>query len=241
MLLGRLREKKPLVHHITNFVVMNDTANVTLHIGALPVMAHAREEVAEMVEAADALVLNYGTLTPDWVESMLVAGRRANERGVPVVLDPVGAGATRLRTETGLRLLRELDVAIVRGNAGEVGALSGAGGAVRGVESVAADLDTVDLAREAADAWDAVVAITGPRDVVSDGERVLTVDNGHEWLATRTGTGCSVTAVTAAFAAVTSDHVLAAARDEQRVDPLRGAARDIRPEAVAEGARIADS
>ena len=210
-LLDRLREKKPLIHHITNFVVMTDTANATLHVGALPVMAHARDEVAEMVAAADALVLNYGTLSPSWVDAMLLAGRRANERGIPVVLDPVGAGATTLRTETGLRLLRELDVTIVRGNAGEVAALMGADGTVRGVESIDTGRDAAELAREAADAWNAAVAITGRRDVVADGDRLLTVDNGHKWLQTRTGTGCAATAVVAAFAAVAQDYGMAAA------------------------------
>ncbi|RLI07120.1 hydroxyethylthiazole kinase, partial [Candidatus Bathyarchaeota archaeon] len=108
-MLERIRRQRPLIHHITNFVVMNDTANVTLALGALPVMAHAKEEVADMVSMAGALVLNPGTLSPEWVEAMLVAGKQANELGVPIVLDPVGAGATRLRTESNLCLLEELD------------------------------------------------------------------------------------------------------------------------------------
>src|SRR5512142_2411264 len=99
--LEAIRSRKPLVHHITNLVVMNDTANATLALGALPVMAHAKEEVAEMVSAAGALVLNPGTLTPEWVEAMLIAGKRANELAVPVIYDPVGVGATKLRNETG--------------------------------------------------------------------------------------------------------------------------------------------
>src|SRR5205814_1108564 len=134
--LARVREQKPLLHHITNYVVMNDTANVTLHIGALPVMAHAAEEVEEMVSIAGALVLNPGTLSKAWVASMFLAGRRANERGVPIVLDPVGAGATTYRTQTFLQMLDELKIAVLRGNSGEIGALSGAGGEVKGVESV---------------------------------------------------------------------------------------------------------
>src|ERR671919_3213097 len=106
--LATLRERKPLVHQITNYVVMNETANATLALGALPVMAHAREEVEEMVGLASALVLNIGTLSEHWIEAMLLAGRAANERGTPIVLDPVGAGATRYRTETARRLLGEL-------------------------------------------------------------------------------------------------------------------------------------
>src|SRR5271157_5191292 len=110
-LLVRIRERHPLVHHITNYVVMNDTANLTLALGALPVMAHAKEEVAEMVAAAGALVLNPGTLSPEWVEAMLIAARRANELGLPVIYDPVGVGATRLRNETGRQFLSELRLA----------------------------------------------------------------------------------------------------------------------------------
>src|ERR671930_269573 len=123
--LRAIRERKPLVHQITNYVVMNETANATLALGALPVMAHAREEVEEMVALAGALVINIGTLSPHWVDAMLAAGRAASERGVPVVLDPVGAGATRYRTETARRILNDLDVTVLRGNEGEVATLLG--------------------------------------------------------------------------------------------------------------------
>ena len=120
-----LRQRRPLVHQITNYVVMNETANATLALGALPVMAHAREEVEEMVRLAGALVLNIGTLSPHWIEAMLLAGKAANEAGIPVVLDPVGAGATTYRTETARRILGDVDVAVLRGNAGEVATLVG--------------------------------------------------------------------------------------------------------------------
>src|SRR5437867_3191429 len=133
--LRELRERKPLVHQITNYVVMNETANATLALGALPVMAHAREEVEEMVRLAGALVINIGTLSPHWVEAMLAAGKAANAADVPVVLDPVGAGATTYRTETSKRILDEVDVAVLRGNAGEVATLVGVAAEVRGVES----------------------------------------------------------------------------------------------------------
>lgn len=207
----QIRQQKPLLHHITNFVVMNDTANITLHIGGLPVMAHAREEVAEMVGAAGALVLNPGTLTPAWVESMLVAGRRANELDVPIILDPVGAGATSLRTESNLRLLDELKIAVVRGNSGEIGALTGRGGVVKGVETVVEVKDPEEVAQALGRQYGLTAAITGPRDIVTDGQRVITVDNGHPMLKTITGTGCSATTMIAAFAAVERDYVLAAA------------------------------
>jgi len=233
---ARIREQKPLVHQITNLVVMNDTANLTLHLGALPVMAHAVEEVAEMTGAADALLLNLGTLTPARAEAMWVAGQTADENRIPIVLDPVGVGATRLRTESAQRLLRGLRIAVVRGNAGEIVSLAGAktpplsppptqGGRptghegeeegtpalVRGVESVAQIDDRVALARTAARRWGTVIAITGARDVLSDGERVLGVDNGHRWLTTVTGTGCMASAAIAAFCAVEPDPLIAAA------------------------------
>ncbi|MGM0401983.1 MAG: hydroxyethylthiazole kinase [Chloroflexota bacterium] len=209
-ILSRIREERPLVHHITNLVVMNDTANLTLQLGALPVMAHAVEEVAQMTAQAEALVLNLGTLTPSQIEAMHVAGREANARGIPIVLDPVGAGATTLRTEAALRLLDELRIAVLRGNAGEIDALSGGEGTVRGVESAAGSLDVVALSQTLAREHDTVVAITGERDTISDGQRTLGVENGHHWLTRITGAGCMTTATIAAFAAVEPDPLMAA-------------------------------
>jgi len=208
--LEKIRTTKPLVHHITNFVVMNDTANVTLHVGALPVMAHAPEEVEEMVSLAGALVLNPGTLTREWVESMVIAGRRANEKGIPVVLDPVGAGATRLRTESCQWILTEVKVDIVRGNAAEVATLAGFKGKVVGVESLGVEGDLSQIARTMAVRNSQVVAITGKTDVISDGMRIAEVENGHPMLSTITGTGCMATTMVAAFAAVQPDFLLAA-------------------------------
>ncbi|KAB8140843.1 hydroxyethylthiazole kinase [Chloroflexia bacterium SDU3-3] len=209
--LERLRSAHPLIHQITNFVVMNDSANMTLHFGGLPVMAHGIDEVEEMVAHAGALVLNLGTLTPDWVDAMERAGRRANELGVPVVLDPVGAGATSLRTSMARRLLDELHVTVLRGNAGEIAALVGAGGEVRGVESVGALADPQAVATRAAQAFRTTVAMTGRRDLICDGRRALAVENGHSWLPTLTGTGCMASAVAGCFAAVEPDALVAAA------------------------------
>jgi hydroxyethylthiazole kinase len=200
--LRRLREAKPLVHQITNYVVMNETANATLALGALPVMAHAREEVEEMVALAGALVINIGTLSPHWVDAMLAAGRAANAKGIPVVLDPVGAGATRYRTETAKRILDEVDVTVLRGNAGEVATLVGVDAEVRGVESVGAGGDPYDLALEAGRTLGVVASVTGPTDHVSDGERVAKISNGDPMLATVTGTGCMSSTVTGCFLAV---------------------------------------
>jgi hydroxyethylthiazole kinase len=208
--LALIRERKPLVHQITNYVVMNETANATLALGALPVMAHALQEVEEMATAASALVLNIGTLSDAWVESMVLAGLAANRAGVPVVLDPVGAGATTYRTETSRRLLAELRIAVVRGNSAEIATLAGRSAQIRGVEAVG-DVGGPELAREAARELGAVVAVTGPVDHVSDGETVHAIANGHELLGTVTGTGCMSTAITGCFLGVRANDPLAAA------------------------------
>ncbi len=211
--LKRLRERKPLVHNITNFVVMNYTANALLACGASPVMAHAAEEVEEMVSLAGALVLNIGTLSPSWIEAMLKAGRRANALNVPVVLDPVGAGATRLRTGSARRLIEELAVKVIRGNASEILSLAGEkpGAGTKGVDSV----HTVDQATEAAGALAGelrtTLAITGAVDLVTDGERTCRVWNGHPMMGRITGTGCTATVMVASFLAVDPDPVEAAA------------------------------
>ena len=211
-LLMRIRIRHPLVHHITNFVVMNDTANATLALGATPVMAHAQAEVAEMVGMASALVLNPGTLTPEWVAAMVMAGRRANQLGVPVIYDPVGVGATKLRTATGRRFLKTLRLTVIRGNSGEIGALAGAGGGgVRGVDSVADVHDPTGVVKNLAQRYKTVVAITGKRDLVSDGRRVLGIDNGHALLQTITGSGCMATTAIAAFCAVGTEPLVATA------------------------------
>ena len=200
--LALMRERKPLVHQITNYVVMNETANATLALGALPVMAHAPEEMEEMVALAGALVLNIGTLSSHWVEAMLAAGRAANARGVPVVLDPVGAGATRYRTDTARRILGEVEVAVLRGNAGEVATLVGVEAEVRGVESIGAGDDAAELARAAGASLGLVASVTGPVDHVSDGTQSAAISNGDPMLATITGTGCMSSAVTGCFLAV---------------------------------------
>lgn len=209
--LGEIRARRPLVHNITNYVVMNSTANTLLCLGASPVMAHAIEEVEELASMAGALVINIGTLSGPWIEAMVCAGRAAKSAGVPVVLDPVGAGATRLRTETSVRLLREAAPAIVRGNASEILALGAAGGGGRGVDAA----HTVEQARAAAVALarasGAVIAVTGAEDFVTDGRTEVRVANGHPLMARITGTGCAASAVAGAFCAVQRDPLAAAA------------------------------
>lgn len=207
--LRTLRESKPLVHNITNFVVMNFTANILLAAGASPVMAHAENEVEEMVSFAKALVLNIGTLTDDWVDAMIKAGKAATTLGVPIILDPVGAGATMLRTKAAQRILAETRVSIVRGNASEILALAGGNANIRGVDAAdsveAATEQAVRLARELG----VPVAITGPEDFITDGRRIVRVANGHPLMGSVTGTGCGATAIIGAFAAVDPDPVSA--------------------------------
>mgnify|MGYP001251471142 CR=1 FL=1 len=210
-LLARVRERRPLVHHITNTVTINDVANVTLALGAAPVMAHAPEEVEEMVAAAGALALNIGTLTVQTVDAMMLAGRRANAMGIPVILDPVGAGATAFRTAQAERLLGGLRIACIRGNAGEIAALAGHAGGVRGVDATGR-VEAVDrLARDLARRTGAAVVATGVVDVLTDGDRVVRIENGDPLLAGITGSGCMATAAIAAMAAVEADPLLAAA------------------------------
>lgn len=210
-LLAALRAKRPLLHHITNGVTINDCANITLCIGAAPVMTAAPEEAAEMAAAADALVLNIGTLDSVQIEAMLLAGARANDRGIPVVLDPVGAGATRLRTRSVQLLLERLEIAVLKGNAGEIGVVAGSGGHVRGVDSGGVTGDPVAVARDYARESGIVVAMTGPTDIVTDGRRVLQVENGDPMLGRLSGTGCMASSVVGAFATVADDRVLSSA------------------------------
>ncbi len=197
-----LREKKPLVHNITNFVVMNTTANALLACGASPVMAHAQEEVEEMVSFAAALVLNIGTLTPYWIDAMLKAGKRANELNTPIVLDPVGSGATKLRTDSARRLIDELSISVVRGNASEVLSLAHQGSRTKGVDAIHSVDDAADAALTLSRELSTTLAITGAVDLITDGKEIHRVLNGHELMGYVTGTGCAATVIIGAFLAV---------------------------------------
>jgi hydroxyethylthiazole kinase len=202
--LERIRATAPLVHNITNYVVMNTTANALLAIGASPVMAHAVEEVEDMVRLAGALVVNIGTLSPAWVEAMLAAGREARRRSIPVVLDPVGAGATPYRTETAHRLIGEVQPTIIRGNASEFSALA-RGTATRGVDTTHTVDEVAEPASRVAAAHGAVVSVSGPTDLILAGASVTKVMNGHRLMQSVTGMGCAASALTGAFAAVNPD------------------------------------
>jgi len=209
--LARVREKRPLIHNITNYVVMQYTANALLALGASPVMAHAVEEMEELVSLADALVLNIGTLSTPWIEAMVVAGTAASRRGIPIILDPVGAGATRLRTAAAVRLLDECKVTVLRGNASEVLAVTRGAGGTRGVDAAHRVEDVAEAAREWARGRAIVVAITGAVDYVTDGAGDLRVHNGHPLMGRITGSGCTATAMIGAFCAVNPDALEATA------------------------------
>lgn len=198
--------QSPLVHSITNLVVMNFNANALLALGAAPVMAHAEEEVRDMVGIAQALVLNIGTLEPDWIRAMKLALAAARERGIPVVLDPVGAGATPYRNAALAELLQAGSPTIVRGNASEIMSLAGLAVRTRGVDSAASSLEAVDAARNLARELGAVVCVSGADDHVVDASgRWATLSNGHPWMTRVTGVGCSASALVGAFAAVQPD------------------------------------
>jgi hydroxyethylthiazole kinase len=210
-ILSRVREKKPLIHHITNYVVMNSTANVTLAIGASPIMAHSHKEMEEMAGFAGALNLNIGTLDDYWIESMLIAGKAAGKRGIPIILDPVGAGATKLRTEAVQKILAEVPVTVIRGNASEIMAVAGDAFKIKGVDS----METVEAAREGAKRFAAdikkVIAITGKIDFITDGVRSFECLNGHPMFSNVTGTGCAATTAISCFNAVEKDPLIATA------------------------------
>jgi len=209
--LKSLREKKPLIHNITNYVVMNYTANILLSIGASPVMAHAQEEVEEMVSIAGALVLNIGTLTPYWIDTMVKAGKKANDLNIPIILDPVGSGATGLRTDSARRLIHELSVSVIRGNASEVLSLADKSSKTKGVDSIHSVDDAAEAALFLSSELHTILAITGQVDLITDGKRTYRVSNGHALMGFVTGTGCAATAIIGAFLSVDGDAVTAAA------------------------------
>lgn len=210
-LLQKVRENKPLVHHVTNWVTIYDCAAVTRAFGALPVMAHAKEEAAGMASIASSLVLNIGTLTPDIIDAMVLAGKAANEKGIPVILDAVGAGATHYRTNEVKRLLSEIKISVIKGNAGELATIAGIKSEVRGVESISAAASAEEIARAVAEQQNCAAVITGKQDVVAGASGVYLVDNGHALMGQVVGTGCMAASAIGAFCAVEEDCALAAA------------------------------
>jgi len=200
-----IRKRSPLIHNITNYVVMNSTANALLAIGASPVMAHAEEEIEEMVGIAHALVVNIGTLSAPWIASMRLAVHAAARKGIPIVLDPVGAGATRLRTDTAHELLQLEPPTVIRGNASEILALFQAGSAARGVDSQHASEAALEAARDLSQRHGCVVSVSGETDFIVQGDRTAKVHNGHAMMTRVTGLGCTASALTGAFCAINPD------------------------------------
>ena len=205
-----IREKSPLVHNITNYVVMNNTANGLLALGASPVMAHAPEEVEEMVAIASALVINMGTLSKHWVEAMLKAGKKAKERGIPVIFDPVGAGATSYRSQTATIIINECKPDIIRGNGSEIMSLAKSNIATKGVDSTANSESALEMGKDLAQKTGAVISISGQEDFITDGKNVNTVKFGSPMMPKVTGLGCTASAITGAFAAVNKNLLEAA-------------------------------
>lgn len=208
--LSLVRERSPLIHNITNYVVMNNTANGLLAIGASPVMAHAVDEVAEMAGIASALVINIGTLDAEWVKAMLIAGKTALSKGIPVIFDPVGAGATSYRSEVCKQIISECKPTIIRGNASEIMALNNANSQTKGVDSTDSSDSALDSAKKLALETGAVVVISGQTDYITDGVNTEVVKNGDPMMSRVTGMGCTATAVVAAFAAINANALEAA-------------------------------
>lgn len=202
--LAQIKEQKPLIHNITNTVVANFSANGLLALGASPAMANAPEEAAEMASHADALVLNIGTCTQDQVDAMILAGKAANKKGIPVILDPVAIGATVFRTSAVKQILAKIDVAVIRGNAGEIAVLGELDIEMKGADSLVGEVNP-DVAVEVAEKYGAIVIATGETDIITDGSTFTQCKNGVPMLSAVTGTGCLLTAVVGAFLSVGTD------------------------------------
>ena len=208
--LEKIRSQAPLVHNITNYVAMNITANALLSIGASPVMAHALDEVEDMVALASAVVINIGTLSQTWVEAMERAIKTAEEKRIPVILDPVGAGATAYRTTTARRLLDSGPVAIIRGNASEIRSLVVTNAKTKGVDSLEGPEAAIEAGQLLSTKFNCAVSISGPIDIIIRGDENVSIANGHPLMPRVTGLGCTASALTGAFAAVNPDFLEAA-------------------------------
>jgi len=207
-----IRRQAPVVHNITNYVVMNSTANALLAIGASPVMAHAKEEVEEMVNISSALVINIGTLSEQWVYSMFKAANQARKKGIPVILDPVGAGATAYRTKTAREIINNDPPTIIRGNASEIAALYDDKSKTKGVDSVSSSEATVEIAQKLSEIHKFVICVSGATDYIVSKEKIIKIKNGHPMMAKVTGLGCTASALCSAFAAVEKNPFAATAK-----------------------------
>lgn len=228
-MLENVRGKCPLIHNITNYVTVNDCANIVIACGASPIMADDKEEAADITAICAGLNINIGTLNSRTIASMLIAGRRANELSHPVVLDPVGAGASKLRTDTAMKLLNEVKFTVIRGNISEIKTLAYGSGTTKGVDADVADKITEDNLHEAvafakafAEKTGVIIAISGAIDIVTDGEIAYCIHNGHPMMSSVTGTGCQLSAMTAAFVTANPDHPLEAAASAAAAMGLAG-------------------
>ncbi|RLG14426.1 MAG: hydroxyethylthiazole kinase, partial [Candidatus Nanohalarchaeota archaeon] len=202
-------ETRPIIHHITNYVTVNDCANVTLAIGAAPVMAHAKEEVSEMTSISSALLLNIGTLDPQQIESMLIAGKTANEKNIPIILDPCGAGATTFRTQTAKKLTEQLNITIIKGNASEIAAIADIEAETHGVELGAINTTPEHAAWTLAEKTNSTIIITGKEDIIADRTTTYTLRNGSPMTGKITGGGCMAASITASFTSIEKDPLIA--------------------------------
>lgn len=210
-LLEKIRVQKPVVHHLTNWVTIYDCANIVKALGASPIMAHAAEEAAQMAQIASSLVLNIGTLTTELVEAMKIAAKSANKKGIPVILDACGAGATELRDKKSFELLDETKISVIKGNISEIARISGEAVKTKGVDAGDVNQDMIQIAKNLAQKRKCCVVVTGKEDIITDGKKLYIVKNGHPMMAHVVGTGCMAASVIATFCAVESDLACASA------------------------------
>ncbi|MGV8906737.1 MAG: hydroxyethylthiazole kinase [Acetobacterium sp.] len=216
-ILTNVKENPPLVHCITNYVTVNDCANILLACGGSPIMADDIGEVAEITSICNSLCINIGTLNEKTIKSMVAAGKKANDLSHPVVLDPVGAGASSLRTSTTFDLLKQLNFSVIRGNVSEIKTVSQGIGTTKGVDADVIDAvteenleATIAFARKLSEKTQSVICITGAIDIVADPDKTYVIRNGHEMMSKITGSGCMLTAVIAAFCGANPEEILEA-------------------------------
>lgn len=217
-ILKNVHEKTPLVHCITNYVTVNDVANILLACGGSPIMADDEKDAVEITSICNALVINIGTLNERTIATMFKTGKKANELSHPVILDPVGAGASKLRTDTTFKLLEEVKFSIIRGNISEIKTVYKGSGTTKGVDADISDAvteenldETISFAKELSSKTNAIIVITGAIDIVADSNKAYVIRNGHQMMSMVSGTGCMLTAIIAAYCAANPDNHLDAA------------------------------
>lgn len=213
-----LKNKSPLIHNITNYVTVNDCANILIACGASPIMADDKDEVEEITTICSGLNINIGTLNKRTIESMMIAAKKANELNHPILLDPVGAGASKLRTDTAIKIIKEIKLKAIRGNISEIKTLASGNGTTKGVDADISDKVTeenlnevINFAKEFSNKTEAVIIITGAIDIVANKDKAYCIRNGHSMMSSITGTGCQLSAMTTAFITANQNNILDAA------------------------------